>query len=87
MHAIPKGSGESVNEIKTGEAGPDEVHATSPASDLYVKLINHEYGEETGQDLLRIEGFLVSSPVVIGLWEPVLSRLGPSDQVGWAEVF
>jgi len=87
VHAIPKGSGESVNEIKAGPAGPDEVHATSPASDLYVNLINHEHGEETGQDLLRVEGFLVSSPVVIALWEPVLSRLGPSDQVGWAEVF
>lgn len=87
VHAIPKGSGDSVNEVKAGQAGADEVHATSPASDLYVNLINHEYGEEQGADLLKVEGFLVSSPVVISVWEPVLARLGPADQVGWAEVF
>jgi Ca-activated chloride channel family protein len=28
IHAIPKGSGDSVNEIKNAQAGPDEVHAT-----------------------------------------------------------
>ncbi len=87
VQAIPMGSGESVNQIKTGRAGPDEVHATSPASDLYVNLINHEYTQEKGKDLLRVEGFLVSSPVVIAAWEPVLAKLGPADQVGWAEVF
>ena len=87
VHAIPKGSGDSVNEIKKGQAGPDEVHATSPASDLYVNLINYEYGEEKGEDLLKVEGFLVSSPVVIAVWEPALAKLGPADQVGWADVF
>ena len=87
VHAIPKGSGDSVNEIKNGAAGPDEVHATSPASDLYVNLINFETAEETGEDLLKVEGFLVSSPVVIAAWEPVLAKLGGADQAGWAEVF
>ncbi|MCG6863782.1 MAG: substrate-binding and VWA domain-containing protein [Chromatiaceae bacterium] len=87
VHAIPKGSGDSVNEIKMGQAGPQEVHATSPASDLYVNLINHEYSEETGKDLLKVEGFLVSSPVVIAVWEPALSKLGPADQIGWSSVF
>ena len=82
VQAIPMGSGESVNQIKNGQAGPDEVHATSPASDLYVNLINHEYTQEKGSDLLRVEGFLVSSPVVIAAWEPVLAKLGPADQVG-----
>jgi Ca-activated chloride channel homolog len=76
-----------VNEIKDGRAGPDEVHATSPASDLYVNLINYEAGEQQGGDLLKVEGFLVSSPVVIAVWEPVLATLGPIDQVGWAEIF
>jgi Ca-activated chloride channel family protein len=87
VHAIPKGSGDSVNEVKAGKAGPEEVHATSPASDLYVNLVNHEYGEEKGEDLLKIEGFLVSSPVVIAVWEPVMERLGPKDQIGWASIF
>ena len=87
VHAIPKGSGESVNEIKTSQAGPNEVHATSPASDLYVNLINYEYGEEKGADLLKVEGFLVSSPVVIAVWEPVLAELGQADQLGWKDVF
>jgi Ca-activated chloride channel homolog len=87
VQAIPMGSGDSVNQIKNGQAGPDEVHATSPASDLYVNLINHEYTQEKGAELLRVEGFLVSSPVVIAAWEPVLAKLGPADQVGWAEIF
>jgi len=87
VHAIPKGSGDSVNEIKNGTAGPDEVHATSPASDLYVNLINHEYQEEQGKDLLKIEGFLVSSPVVIAVWEPVLKTLGPVEDIGWKSIF
>ncbi len=87
VHAIPKGSGDSVNEIKDGQAGPGEVHATSPASDLYVNLINYESSEDRGEDLLKVEGFLVSSPVVIAAWEPVLAELGPADQVGWAEIF
>jgi Ca-activated chloride channel family protein len=87
VHAIPKGSGDAVNEIMDGQAGPNEVHATSPASDLYVNLINYESSEKLGKDLLKVEGFLVSSPVVIALWEPVLGKLGPQDQVGWAEVF
>ncbi len=87
VQAIAKGSGESVNEIKDGRAGPEEVHATSPASDLYVNLINHEVGEQQGGDLLKVEGFLVSSPVVIAVWEPVLATLGPIDQIGWAEIF
>ncbi len=87
VHAIPKGSGDAVNEIEGGQAGPSEVHATSPASDLYVNLINFESGERQGRDLLKVEGFLVSSPVVIAAWEPVLAKLGPADRVGWAEVF
>lgn len=87
VQAIPKGSGDAVNEIMGGQAGPTEVHATSPASDLYVNLINYESSEKQGKDLLKVEGFLVSSPVVIALWEPVLAKLGAVDQVGWAEVF
>nr|WP_242482649.1 VWA domain-containing protein [Thiocystis violacea] len=87
VEAIPKGSGDSVNEIKQGRAGAAEVHATSPASDLYVNLINHESTAEGGKDLLKVEGFLVSSPVVIAAWEPVVERLGPRNQIGWAELF
>jgi Ca-activated chloride channel family protein len=87
VNAIPKGSGDSVNEIKSGQAGPDEVHATSPASDLYVNLINHENEVERGGELLKVEGFLVSSPVVIAAWEPLLERLGGADELGWKELF
>jgi len=87
VESIPKGSGDSVNEIANGKAGPDEVHATSPASDLYVNLINYEYSQEQGKDLLKAEGFLVSSPVVIAAWEPVLQSLGPKDGIGWSDIF
>jgi Ca-activated chloride channel family protein len=87
VHAIPKGSGDSVNEVKNGSAGPDEVHATSPASDLYVNLINHEHNEEQGRDLLSVEGFLVSSPVVIAAWEPVVRDMGGVEGIGWSDVF
>lgn len=87
VNAIPAGSGDSVNEIAAGKAGPDEVHATSPASDLYVNLANYRSNAQTGRDLLKVEGFLVSSPVVIAAWEPVLAGLGPRDAVGWTEIF
>jgi len=87
VNAIPMGSGESVEQIRSGKAGPSEIHATSPASDLYVNLANYESQQANGKDLLGVEGFLVSSPVVIAVWEPVLARLGPADQVGWAEIF
>jgi Ca-activated chloride channel family protein len=87
VNAIPKGSGDSVNQIKQGTAGPDEVHATSPASDLYVNLINFENSEERGEELLKVEGFLVSSPVVIAAWEPVVERLGGADSIGWKALF
>lgn len=93
VHAIPKGSGDSVNEIKSGGAGPNEVHATSPASDLYVNLINHEYQEEQGRELLKTQGFLVSSPVVIAAWESALDKLRPrgagadGGEIGWADLF
>jgi Ca-activated chloride channel family protein len=87
VHAIPKGSGDSVNQIMNGEAGPEEVHATSPASDLYVNLINHENSEQRGDDLLKVEGFLVSSPVVVAAWEPVVEQLGGAEAVGWKALF
>jgi len=87
VNAIPMGSGDSVNAIRNGQAGPDEVHATSPASDLYVNLINHLVTEDQQNELLKTEGFLVSSPVVIAAWEPVLGSLGPVDQIGWSTVF
>lgn len=87
VQAIPQGSGDSVNEIKNGQAGPGEIHATSPASDLYVNLVNHEFARDQGRDLLKLEGFLVSSPVVIAAWEPLLAKLGPPDQIGWTEIF
>lgn len=87
VNAVPKGSGDSVNEIMNGQAGPDEVHATSPASDLYVNLINYENSEQRGGDLLKVEGFLVSSPVVVAAWEPVVEQLGGADAVGWKALF
>ena len=87
VHAVPKGSGDSVNEIRGGQAGPDEVHATSPASDLYVNLINHESEAAGAGELLKIEGFLVSSPVVIAAWEPVVDKLGGTDAAGWKALF
>ena len=87
VNAIPKGSGDSVNQIMQGSAGPDEVHATSPASDLYVNLINFENTEQRGEDLLKVDGFLVSSPVVVAAWEPVVERLGGEEAIGWKELF
>jgi Ca-activated chloride channel homolog len=87
VNAVPKGSGDSVNQIRDGQAGPEEVHATSPASDLYVNLINYETEQAGGAELLKIEGFLVSSPVVIAAWEPVVERLGGADDAGWKDLF
>jgi Ca-activated chloride channel family protein len=87
INALPKGSGDSVNEIRNGQPGPTEVHATSPASDLYVNLINYEHSQTHGSDLLQVEGFLVSSPVVIAAWEPVVKRLESDGGIGWLSLF
>lgn len=87
VNAIPMGSGDSVNAIRSGQAGPEEIHATSPASDLYVNLINHVASQANEGDLLKVEGFLVSSPVVIAAWDPVVASLGQAGDIGWGTVF
>lgn len=87
VNAIAKGSGDAVKEILRGQAGPQEVHATSPASDLYVNYINQKYQEHAGTDLVKIQDFLVSSPVVIAIWKHKVAELGPEGQVGWKELF
>jgi Ca-activated chloride channel family protein len=87
VNAIAKGSGDSVKEIMYGQAGPDEVHATSPASDLYVNYINQKYKEQTGKELLKIQDFLVNSPVVIAAWERTIDQFGTNGNIGWKDLF
>jgi len=43
--------------------------------------------DHRGGELLEVEGFLVSSPVVIAAWEPVVERLRGARGIVWNAFF
>jgi Ca-activated chloride channel family protein len=84
VKAVPKGSGECVEELVQGTA---QVHLTSPASAAFIKLGNAQWRAKTGQDLIGPTENLVLSPVVIAMWQPMAEALGwPGKPVGWADI-
>lgn len=84
VKAVPKGSGECVDELIQGTA---QVHLTSPASAAFIKLGNAQWRAKTGKDLIESTDNLVLSPVVIAMWQPMAEALGwPEKPVGWAEI-
>jgi Ca-activated chloride channel family protein len=84
VQAIPKGSGELVEDLLSGR---DKVDLTSPASGVFVKLGNAQSRASTGQDLIGTTQNLVLSPVVIAMWKPMAEAIGWGKKpIGWSEI-
>lgn len=88
VEAYPKGSGDMVDEIfnnvQKGDAG---VEMVSPASGMFLDLINNKYKASHSSDLLNAKGSLVKSSVVIAMWEPVAKSFNKAlEQIGWRDI-
>src|SRR5262249_24345412 len=92
VRAIPMGSGESIEDILSGNT---KAHITSPASGAFITLGNAESRAKTGQDLVGSTENLVLSPVVIAMWrrlaiamwKPMAEAIGYGKKpIGWADI-
>jgi Ca-activated chloride channel family protein len=88
VKAIPIGSGQSMQEILDGSIQPD---IWSPAGSVWLTLLNSQWREKYGSDLISAGAndtpSLVSSPVVIAMWRPMAQALGwPNKPIGWADI-
>jgi Ca-activated chloride channel homolog len=84
VKAIPKGSGECVDDLISGREHDDLI---SPASNIFIKLGNAQSRSVTGKDLIGSTQNLVLSPVVIAIWKPMAEAIGWGKKpVGWADI-
>ena len=88
VKATPIGSGQSMQEIVDGTIQPD---IWSPAGSVWLTLINAQWREKTGSDLVSTSAndtpSLVTSPVVVAMWKPMAQALGwPNKPIGWADI-
>jgi Ca-activated chloride channel family protein len=84
VRAIPMGSGESIDDILSGNT---KAHITSPASAAFITLGNAQSRAKTGQDLVGSTENLVLSPVVIAMWKPMAEAIGYGKKpIGWADI-
>jgi Ca-activated chloride channel homolog len=86
VKATPIGSGQSMQQILDGSIQPD---IWSPAGSVWLTLLNSQWLEKTGANLISTGAndtpSLVSSPVVIAMWKPMAQALGwPNKPIGWA---
>ena len=84
VKAMPKGSGECIDDVLSG-AEQDDL--TSPASNVFIKLGNAKSRAATGQDLIGATQNLLLSPVVIAMWKPMAEAIGWGKKpIGWADI-
>ena len=84
VKAIPKGSGECIDDVLSGAEHDD---LTSPASNVFIKLGNAKARASTGQDLIGTTQNLLLSPVVIAMWKPMAEAIGWGKKpIGWADI-
>jgi Ca-activated chloride channel family protein len=84
VQAIPKGSGELVEDLLSGN---DHADLTSPASGIFIKQGNARSRAATGQDLIGSTQSLVLSPVVIAMWKPMAEAIGYGKKpIGWSDI-
>jgi Ca-activated chloride channel homolog len=84
VRAIPMGSGESIDDILSGNT---KAHITSPASAAFITLGNAESRAKTGEDLVGSTENLVLSPVVIAMWKPMAEAIGYGKKtIGWSDI-
>jgi Ca-activated chloride channel family protein len=88
VQATPTGSGQSMQQILDGSLQPD---IWSPAGNVWITLLNAQWHSKHGSDLVGTGAndtpSLVSSPVVIAMWQPQAKALGwPQKPIGWADI-
>jgi Ca-activated chloride channel homolog len=84
VQAIPKGSGECIDDLTSGREHDDLI---SPASNIFIKLGNAQSRASTGKDMIGNTQNLVLSPVVIAIWKPMAEAIGWGKKpVGWADI-
>jgi Ca-activated chloride channel family protein len=84
VKAIPKGSGECIDDLISGREHDDLI---SPASNIFIKLGNAQSRAATGKDLIGGTQNLVLSPVVVATWKPMAEAIGWGKKpVGWADI-
>jgi len=86
VSAQAMGSGEAVQGIVGGQLKP---HVFSPASGVYVTLLNSAWSQKAGKSkALSPQGdALVLSPIVVAMWKPMAEALGwPGKPVGWSDL-
>jgi Ca-activated chloride channel family protein len=89
INATPIGSGASMDRILAG----DHVDAWLPASSWWLSLLNEKWAQQhpSSRPLVGSNAdaaaVLVSSPVVIAMWEPLARLLGwPNKAIGWGDI-
>jgi Ca-activated chloride channel homolog len=85
VEAKALGSGESMADILSGAEQPA---LWSPASRIWIPLINDEWAQKQGKDLITEQcKDAVLSPVVVMMWKPMAEALGwPNKDLGWADI-
>jgi Ca-activated chloride channel family protein len=80
------GSGEALKAITDGTV---KAHAFSPASSVYISMLNTTWLGTAGRTkaLISKSEPLVLSPVVIAMWKPMAEALGwPKKQLSWSDL-
>jgi Ca-activated chloride channel homolog len=80
------GSGEATAGIVSGALKP---HVFSPASGLYVSMLNSAWTQKMGtaKPIAPAGEPLVLSPIVVAMWKPMAEALGyPSKSIGWGDL-
>ena len=80
------GSGEAATGIVSGSIKP---HVFSPASQLYVSMLNAAWTAKTGRakPISPAGDALVLSPIVVAIWKPMAEALGwPKKSIGWSDL-
>lgn len=85
IKGYPTGSVESVRAIMEETSTPT---VWSPASSIYIPLVNEEWQQTYGVDLIEEKPrMLLLSPMVIAMWRTMAETLGwPHKQLGWKEL-
>jgi len=84
VKAVPIGSGDSMERILAGTIRPD---IWSPAGSVWITLLNDAWRTKNGKDFVGSGATdalsLVTSPVVIAMWQPLAEALGwPNKPLG-----
>ncbi|MEO7329017.1 MAG: substrate-binding domain-containing protein, partial [Minicystis sp.] len=80
------GSGEASSGIVDGTL---KAHVFSPASGLYVSMLNNAWMAKSGKNkpISPAGEPLVLSPIVVAMWKPMAEALGwPTKAIGWKDL-